>query len=82
MENKIKLIVRRRDGVEFEGEVYAVSAINDIGPFDILSNHANFVANIKDKITIHKDKNNKKEIQITTGIISAKENLVEIFLGI
>lgn len=82
MENKLKLIVRRRDGIEFEGEVFAVSGVNDIGPFDILNNHANFVANIKEKITIHKDKNKKSEIQITTGIISAKENLVEIFLGI
>ena len=82
MLDKIKLAVRKRDGIVFEGEVYAVSGINDIGPFDILFDHANFVANIKEKITIHKDKNNKKEIQITTGIMSAKENLVEIFLGV
>lgn len=66
----------------FEGEAYAVSSTNDIGPFDILFNHANFVAKIRDKITIHHDKNTKKVFDITTGIISAKENFVEVFLGI
>lgn len=79
---KIQLKIRKREGIEFEGEVYAVSSTNDIGPFDILFNHANFVAEIRDKITIHHDKTSKKEMEITTGIISVKENLVEIFLGI
>lgn len=82
MTDLISLKVRKRNGMEFEGDVYAVSGINEIGPFDILFNHANFVAKIKDKIIIHKDKNNIKEIEITNGIIYAKENLVEIFLGI
>lgn len=81
-ENKIQVKVRKREGMVFEGEAYAVSSTNEIGPFDILFNHANFVAKIKDKLTIHQTETSKKDIDITTGIISAKENLVEIFLGI
>lgn len=82
MADKIKAIIRKRDGVIFEGDVYAVSSINEIGPFDILFNHANFIAKIKDKVTIHSDKNTKKDFVIDNGIISVKENLVEVFLGI
>lgn len=82
MMDKIKAIIRKRDGIVFEGDVYAVSSTNEIGPFDILFNHANFIAKIKDKVTIHNDKNTKKDFVIENGIISAKENLVEVFLGI
>lgn len=82
MMDKIKAIIRKRDGIVFEGDVYAVSSINEIGPFDILFNHANFIAKIKDKVTIHSNKNTKKDFVIDNGIISVKENLVEVFLGI
>lgn len=58
--DKIKLKIRKREGVVFDGDVFAVSSTNDIGPFDILFNHSNFVAKIRDKITIHQDKNSKK----------------------
>ncbi|HCR35418.1 hypothetical protein A2130_03155 [Candidatus Woesebacteria bacterium GWC2_33_12] len=80
--NDIQVVIRKRDSEVFKGGAYAISSINEIGPFDILFNHANFVAKVKEKITIHLDKNAKKEFVIEEGIISAKENLVEVFLGI
>lgn len=82
MDQKISVKIRKREGMLFEGDVYAISSINDIGPFDILFNHANFVANIKDIITVHHDRNTKNEYIISNGIISAKENMVDVFLGI
>lgn len=82
MVDKINVIIRKRGGVIFEGLAYAVSSTNEIGPFDILFNHSNFVAKIRDKIIIHLDKMTKKEFIIDSGIISAKENFVEVFVGI
>lgn len=80
----IQLVVRKRGGggVVFEGNVFAVSSINKIGPFDILAKHANFVTEIQEKLVIHKDKKNIKEIILDSGLLSARSNLVEVFLGI
>lgn len=82
MTDKFKLVIRKSEGIEYEGDVYAVSSTNTIGNFDVLFNHSNFVAEIKDLITIRTEPNTKKDMIITTGILSAKENIVEIFLGI
>lgn len=80
--SSLKVVVRKREGVEFEGEVYAISSINEIGTFDVLLDHANFVTKIKEKIVIHHNLSKREEILISTGILHAKENLIEIFLGI
>jgi F0F1-type ATP synthase epsilon subunit len=78
----LEAIVRKRDGVIFQGNVFALSSINEIGPFDILADHANFVCTIKESLTIHQTKDKKEEIKIDTGILSVKENKVEVFIGI
>lgn len=70
------------DGVVFRGNVFALSSINEIGPFDILADHANFVCTIKESITIHRTKDKNEEIKIDTGILSVKENKVEVFIGV
>lgn len=79
---KLKVIVRERASLFFEGECMAVSSINDIGPFDILVDHANFIAIIKEKLTLHFSKDSRKDFDITGGIIRVKENIVEVYLGI
>lgn len=76
------MIIRDRKGVTFEGEVFAISSINEIGPFDVLHNHANFICTIKDSLTIHKTRDKKEEIKIDNGILRAKENRVEVYIGI
>jgi len=78
----LDVVIRERGREVFKGKAYAVSGTNEIGPFDILFNHANFVAKVREKITIHSDKNSKKDFIIEEGIIHVKENLVEVFLGI
>lgn len=80
--NTLKVIVRNTEGIVFEGEVFAVSSINQIGPFDILPGHANFICTIRDKVTIHKTVKENKEITVENGILRVKDNKVEIYLGI
>lgn len=78
----IKVTVRGRSELIFDGEVYALSSVNEIGPFDILPEHANFVCTIEKSLTIHHTKNKKQEMKIDSGILRVKENIVEVFLGI
>ncbi|HTK03841.1 MAG TPA: hypothetical protein VL401_03710 [Alphaproteobacteria bacterium] len=80
--DKVDVIVRKRDGIVFQGKVFAVSSTNEVGDFDVLPGHANFICTIKNKVVIHSDQNNKKEYKIDTGILRAKDNKVEVYIGI
>ena len=78
----IDVVVRKREGLVFTGHVFAVSSTNKIGNFDILPGHANFICTINGYLTIHNTREKSQEIKIDSGILRAKGNLVEVYLGI
>ena len=78
----IDVVVRKREGLVFTGHVFAVSSTNLVGNFDVLPGHANFVCTISDHLTIHHTREREEELKIETGILRAKGNLVEVYLGI
>ena len=78
----IDVVVRKREGLVYTGHVFAVTSINKIGVFDILPGHANFICTISDYLTIHTTREKSQEIKIDSGILRAKGNLVEVYLGI
>jgi F0F1-type ATP synthase epsilon subunit len=80
-DQKLHLIILRRDGIMFEGDVEAVSSKNDVGPFDILSEHGNFVSTVNEYVRIHKLGGEVEELKIDKGILRVKENKLEIFIG-
>ncbi|MCA9364768.1 MAG: hypothetical protein KC736_02660 [Candidatus Moranbacteria bacterium] len=43
---------------------------------------ANFISILGKKIVIFQDKNQKQELEVEKGIIKARQNRVQIFLGI
>lgn len=73
--------IRKRDGLVFAGDVYAVSSENEIGPFDILPYHENFISLIARYLIIHLDGGLKKEIEVAKGVLKVKENKLEVFIG-
>jgi len=81
MKKLLKVVVRKRDRQVFVGNATAVTAYNRLGEFDVLSNHANMVAKIKDKVIVRNNRS-KREFKIEEGILSVKENEVNVFLGI
>ena len=80
--DQIDVVVRRREGLVFTGRVFAVSSVNKIGNFDVLPNHANFICTIQNLLTIHHTKEKKQEFKIDSGVLRAKGNLVEVYVGI
>jgi len=80
--NKLTLIIQEKKGVIFSGDVKSVSSNNEIGPFDILPQHENFVAVIKDIISFIKIDGKNNSIKIERGIIRVKNNQVNVYLGI
>jgi F0F1-type ATP synthase epsilon subunit len=77
----LAVTVRNKDKVLYDGQAYAVSAINDKGPFDILAEHENFISLIKDKIIIHTTLKENKEIKIEDGILRVSKDKVHIYLN-
>ena len=80
--SQLKVVIRKREGVIFEGLCRALSSRNQTGPFDILPNHANFVTVINQEIVLSLKKGNKRRIEAPSGILRVKENKVEVFLGL
>lgn len=81
MNPKIHLTIKSREKTLFDDETYGVSSINDVGPFDVLPMHENFISLIREKIIIH-DKTTDKEMKIENGLLRANNNQVSIFLGV
>ena len=69
----------------FEGKVYAVSAINKAGPFDILANHANFFSLLSEgnvSIMTTPNPNDALQFPVTKGLIKVTNNKVTFFIDI
>lgn len=81
-QNALQVTVRNPDKVVFEGIAQAVSSRNEVGPFDVLPQHENFISLISGKITIWLEKHQKQEIESVSAIMKAKSNKVDIFLGV
>jgi len=77
----LTVIIKNKDRTFFEGQAYAISSINDKGPFDILPQHENFITLIKNKIIVHTTPKEKVEIQIENGLARVSENKVDMFVN-
>lgn len=80
MVETIKVVIRKKDGVLWEGEVSSLSSTNEIGNFDILPEHSHFVGLIE-KYVIIRTAQGEKKYDIDRGILSVKDGIIEVFLG-
>lgn len=78
----LHLIIKNRETILFEGDVFSVTSYNEIGRFDILPQHANFISLLKDKISYTDFDGKEVSISLNSGIIKVENNQVNIFLGI
>jgi F0F1-type ATP synthase epsilon subunit len=82
MHDSISVSILNSEGTVFEGEAKALSSTNEMGPFDVLPLHSNFISIIKDKVVVHLKSGENKEFKIDSGILKAAENKLQVFLGI
>ena len=76
----IQVIIRKTNGIVWEGKVTSFSSTNEMGKFDILPQHAHFVGSIQEFITIQTN-GQEKSWKIETGIMSVVDEIIEVFLG-
>ena len=79
---KLLAVVRDRNNLLFQGQVEAVSSLNDKGPFDVLPQHANFITLIQKFVTLHLSGKQEKKIELESGVLKVRDNNVEVYLGI
>lgn len=77
----LTVVVRNKDKVLYSGKAFAVSSVNDKGPFDVLAEHQSFISLIKDKVVVHSTPSEEKEIQIQNGIIRVYKDTVYIYVN-
>ncbi len=78
----LQVTIQNREGEQYAGEAKAVTCVNEKGKFDILSEHANFISTIKDKVTIHLPEGGVKEFNFENGVIKVASNDVILYLGV
>jgi len=79
---KIHVIVRDRNKVLFDGLSTGLSSKNSKGIFDILTNHANFISLINETLYVHQASGHDLTFPMNNAIIKAKENYVEVYVGV
>lgn len=80
--NVLDVEIRSPDKMLFKGDAQAISSRNEVGPFDVLPQHENFISIINGKITVWTGKHQKQEIESESAIMKAKSNVVRVFLGV
>jgi F0F1-type ATP synthase epsilon subunit len=68
-----------------EGMAYAVSAVNEAGPFDILANHAHFFSLLTEgeiRIMGTSNPDEALRIPVNKGLIKVADNQVTLFVDI
>lgn len=68
--------------VYFDGEAHSVSAENEIGPFDILPRHHNFMTLLAPCVIKVRGLRGDENITIQRGIMHVKADQVIVFLDV
>lgn len=79
---KLFVTLRNREKIVFQEEVYALSSVNEKGPFDVLPEHENFISLVYEVVTLHKKSGEKEDIKIEGGVMKVFKNKVEVYLGV
>ena len=67
---------------DFHGKALSLTTENELGPFDILPQHANLISLIKNQIIVRPKEGAEINYKFRSGVLEASENTVRVFLGI
>lgn len=78
----LNVIARAPFIVYYEGPAEVVSATNKIGPFDVLPGHADFFSVLEPgNVIIEIGKDKPVTFEVETGVITARDNNVHLFVN-
>lgn len=82
IKKSLKVLIKDTQKIIFEGDAERVSSFNEVGSFDVLPMHANFISMINKELVIYKNKQRVKEVKVDQAIMKVKQDSVKVFLGI
>lgn len=68
--------------VYFEGDAYSVSAVNDVGPFDVLPRHHNFLCMLVPCTLSIETPSGQKTVKIHRALMHVKADRVVVFVDV
>ena len=68
--------------IYFEGDAYSVSAVNGVGPFDILPRHHNFLCMLVPCNLTIQTLEGQKVVKISRALMHVKANRVVVFVDV
>lgn len=78
---ELSVIARAPFHVYFEGTAQSVSAVNKVGPFDILPGHADFFSVLSPGSVIIESGSAPITFSVASGIITVRDNQVMLFVN-
>ncbi|HVZ11977.1 MAG TPA: hypothetical protein VG965_03015 [Patescibacteria group bacterium] len=78
----IHVTVRDKNGILVNDDVRAVTSYNDVGLFDVLPWHTNFISLIRQKLVLHKKDATNKEMKVGLGLLMVTDNEIHVYLGL
>lgn len=79
-EPKLRVKVISPAQTYYDGPAMSVSAVNKVGPFDILADHANFFSLLSEGDIAINTGNQELRFPVTHGIIKASNNTILLFI--
>lgn len=68
--------------IYFEGDAYSISAVNSVGPFDVLPKHHNFLSILESCTLSIQATDGDKKFHISRGLMHVKADRVVVFVDI
>jgi len=69
--------------IYFDGQGSSVTALNRVGPFDVLPGHHNFISLLEPgQITVRQPNQEDFKMEIARGIIHVKADEIKVFLDV
>jgi len=68
--------------VYYDGEAYSVSAVNDVGPFDVLPHHHNFLCILASSNLILETPDGQKVIKVSRALLHVRAERVVVFMDV
>jgi len=79
---KLFLEIKNRSKVFYSDFCDIVSSTNEVGPFDILPFHINFICLIKEYAHVYVGDRKILDLKISNGILKVEDNRVSIYLDV
>ena len=68
--------------IYFEGDAHSISAVNRVGPFDILPHHHNFLCMLVPCTLIIQTPEGEKQVKISRALMHVKADRVVVFVDV